>query len=70
MQPYKTQAHINSLNGAMGEITVLEERVNDKHGRYFIVDYKGTKCTAIFNWFTCEYYADDKYGIVKEAQCS
>ena len=24
------------------------------------------KCTAIFNWYTCSYYADDKYGIVKE----
>jgi len=24
------------------------------------------KCTAIFNWFSNAYYADDKYGIIKE----
>ena len=31
-----------------------------------IVEYKGVKCHAIFNWFVCEYYADDVYEIVKE----
>jgi len=59
---YKTMAHINSLNGKMAEITVLKQLENNK----YIVDYCGVKCTAIFNWFTCEYYADDLYGIVKE----
>lgn len=59
--PYTATAHINSLGGAMDEITVLGE---DKKGNqpYFIVDYKGIKCTAIFNWFVCAYYADDVYG--------
>lgn len=60
-KPYQTQAHIHSLGGAMDVITVLGE---DKNGRQpvYIVDYKGVKCTAIFNFFTCTYYADDKYG--------
>lgn len=60
-KPYTATAHINSLDGAMDEITVLGE---DKKGNqpYFIVDYKGIKCTAIFNWFVCAYYADDVYG--------
>ena len=31
-----------------------------------MVDYKGVKCHALFNWFVCEYYADDIYGIIKE----
>ena len=62
---YKVEAHINSLNGGMDEITILEEK-NDGRQTYYIVDYKGVKCTAIFNPFVCEYYADDKYGIVKE----
>lgn len=59
--PFTTTAHINSLDGATDEITVLGE---DKKGNqpYFIVDYKGIKCTAIFNWFVCAYYADDIYG--------
>ena len=52
---YKAMAHINSLNGEMTEITVLEE-VGDND---YIVDYKGVKCHALFNWFNCTYYADD-----------
>lgn len=55
-------AHINSLNGKLAEITVLEN-VGDND---YIVEYNGIKCHAIFNWFVCEYYADDVYAIVKE----
>ena len=62
---YKTMAHIHSLDGKMDEITVLDERM-DGNQRVYIVDYKGTRCTAIFNPFVCEFYADDKYGIIKE----
>lgn len=62
MKKYKTMAHINSLKGEMAEITVLD-KVGDND---YIVDYKGVKCHALFNWFICEYYADDIYGIVKE----
>lgn len=60
-KPYQTQAHIHSLDGAMGEITVLGEDMKGNQPIY-IVDYKGIKCTAIFNGFTCSYYADDIYG--------
>lgn len=56
----KTKAHIHSLNGEMDEITVLE----DKGNNLYIVDYRGVKCTAIFNWFVCAYFADDIYGKV------
>lgn len=62
MKEYKAMAHIHSLNGEMAEITVLEEVGNND----CIVDYKGVKCHALFNWFVCEYYADDVYGIVEE----
>lgn len=57
MKPYKTMAHIHSLDGEIDEITVLEQR---QDGSY-IVDYKGTKCVARFNYFVCMYYADDLY---------
>ena len=40
MKPYKTQAHINSLNGKMAEITVLE-KIGDND---YIVNYKGVTC--------------------------
>ena len=62
MKEYKAMAHINSLNGKLAEITVLEN-VGDND---YIVEYNGIKCHAIFNWFVCEYYADDVYGIIKE----
>ncbi len=63
MEAFKTQAYINSLNvgkmqpEVMDEITVLE-KVGDND---YIVDYKGVKCHALFNWFVCEYFADDLY---------
>ena len=62
---YTTMAHIHSLGGEMDEIYVLDER-QEGNITVYIVDYKGTKCTAIFNPFVCEFYADDKYGIIKE----
>ena len=55
-------AHINSLNGELAEITVLE-KIGDND---YVVEYKGVRCHALFNWFVCKYYADDIYGIIKE----
>lgn len=61
-------AYIHSLNQEKiqptitDEITILKQvGAND-----YIVDYKGVKCHALFNWFVCAYFADDIYGIVKE----
>ena len=68
MTPYKTQAYIQSLNREKmqpeitDEITVLE-KVGDND---YIVDYKGVKCHALFNWFVCAYFADDVYGRVTQ----
>lgn len=56
-RPYEAMAHIHSLNGQMEKITVIE-KVGDND---YIVDFGGVKCHAIFNWFVCEYYADDIY---------
>lgn len=58
MTPFKTQAHLHSLKGEMDEITILE-KVGEND---YIVDYKGVKCHALFNWFVCQFYADDVYG--------
>lgn len=59
----KTMAYIQSLNlgkmkpEVMDEITVLDKVGNND----FIVDYKGVKCHALFNWFLCAFFADDVY---------
>ena len=62
MKPFKTQAHIHSLNGEMDETTVLEEIGNNE----YMVDYRGVKCSAIFNTANFQYYTDDVYGRKKE----
>lgn len=68
----KTMAFIYSLNKGkfrpevMDEIIILEECQDDRHGKFYIVDYKGVKCTAIFNPFVCAYFADDVYGTIEE----
>ena len=60
--PYTTVAHINSLKGKVDEITVLEQVGNND----YIVEYKGVKCHALFNWFVCMFYADDLYRRVEQ----
>ncbi len=59
--PFKTMAHIHSLNGEMREVTVLETKYT-RNSTYYIVDYEGILCTAVFNFFVGDYYADDVYG--------
>ena len=63
MKPYKAMAHIHSLNGELREVTVLEQ----KDSVNYIVEYGGVKCTAVFNFYVCQFYADDKYGVIKES---
>ena len=65
MKSFKAMAHIHSLGGTMDEITILDSR-QDGAQTVYIVDYKGVKCTAIYNPFSNAYYADDTYGIIKE----
>ena len=65
---FKKQAYIQSLNvgktkpEVTDEITVLE-KVGDND---YIVDYKGVRCHALFNWFVCACFADDVYGRVTQ----
>ncbi|MBO5067213.1 MAG: hypothetical protein J6C62_02260 [Clostridia bacterium] len=68
MKQYKVMAHIHSLDGEMREVTVLKQEDMFGHPipNAYIVDYGGVKCTAIFNTYNGQYYADDKYGIIKE----
>ncbi len=58
MKPFKTQAHIHSLDGQMDEITILKKIGSNS----YLVDYRGVKYSAIFNPFNWTYYADDIYG--------
>lgn len=55
----KIQARIHSLGGAFAECTIVSE------SNGIIVDYRGVRCTAIYNPFVGCYYVDDIYGIIK-----
>jgi len=68
MKPFKVMAHIHSLNGEMKEVTVLKQENLFGHPipNSYIVLYGGATCTAIFNPITNQFYADDKYGKIKE----
>ena len=68
MKNLQVMAHIHSLNGEMREITILAQETLFGHPipNAYIVKYGGVKCTAIYNPLTCQFYADDKYGIIEE----
>ena len=57
----KVQAHIHSLNGRLGEVTIVKYN-GDKD---IIVEYNGKKCIAIYNIFA-GYCVDDIYGVIEE----
>ena len=65
---FKTQAYIQSLNKGLSRRSYSEEiTVVDNFGdNDYIVDYKGVRCHALFNWFICAYFADDVYRRVTE----
>jgi hypothetical protein len=64
----KQTAYIHSLKDkehdrhVLGEATIIKS-IGDN---LYLADYKGVKCTAIFNFFTGYYYVDDVYGVVTE----
>lgn len=64
---YKTTAYIQSLNRGLSkptytdEITVLQDLGNNE----YVVEYKGIKCHAIFNWFVGAFFADDVYAVTE-----
>lgn len=59
---FKVKAMVHSLQ-ALDEVTILSE----KDCNNVIAEYKGVKCTAIFNPFSGYYYVDDIYGRIEDA---
>lgn len=59
----KVKAMIHSQND------IRECEIVDKVGdNQYIAEYRGIRCTAIFNPFTGLYYVDDIYGIVGDGK--
>jgi hypothetical protein len=58
---FKIKAQVHSLQ-AQDEVTILHENgPND-----VIAEYKGKRCTAIYNIFVGLYYVDDIYGVLAD----
>ena len=58
---FKRNAMVHSLQ-AQDEVTILHENgLND-----VIAEYKGKRCTAIFNIFVGLFYVDDIYGVLPD----
>jgi len=62
MMNIKTIGWIHSLDGKEDEITVLEKCGDND----YIVDYKGVRCHALFNFFTCQYFVDDIFRRIEQ----
>ena len=60
---FKTKAQVHSLQ-AQDEVVILHEKNNND----IIAEYKGKRCTAIFNVFNGLFYVDDIYGVLKDQQ--
>ena len=64
----KVQAYIRSLKDRVHDRHVLGEAkiIRQIGDNLYLAEYKGVRCTAIFNFFTGRYYVDDVYGIQQE----
>jgi hypothetical protein len=60
---FNTMAMVHSLK-AKDEVTIISENGNND----VVAEYKGKKCTAIFNPFSCCYYVDDVYGVIDDGE--
>lgn len=58
------QARIHSLCGQFAEVTIISEKSDND----VVVEYKGVRCTAIYNPFVGCYYVDDIYGIIRSSE--
>lgn len=59
--PMKVQCMIHSLS-AMDEATIVFMRGNNN----VVAEYKGKRCTAVYNPFVGLFYVDDVYGVVRD----
>jgi hypothetical protein len=60
---FKIKAMVHSLK-AQDEVAILHKKDNND----VIAEYKGKRCTAVFNPFVGLYYVDDVYGVLKDQQ--
>lgn len=55
---FQAKAMVHSLK-AQDDVTILHEKGSND----VVAEYKGVRCTAIFNPFAGMFYVDDIYGV-------
>ncbi len=62
------EAYIHSLKDRTTDCNVLDEAeiIESIGENLYLAEYRGIRCTAIFNYFDGNYYVDDVYGIVPD----
>lgn len=62
---YRHSQEENGKRVRQEEVEIIDCKKKDDVTAYLVKTKEGIVCTAIFNPFTCCYYADDVYGIVE-----
>ena len=63
---YLHSKKVNEKQGDKEEVEIVGKNDNFGTVTYIVKTQSGIKCTAIYNPFSCAYYADDIYGIIRE----
>ena len=63
----KVEAYIHSLKDHKNNLHVLGEAeiIKQIGDNQYLAEYRGVRCTAIFNSFAGRYFVDDVYGIME-----
>jgi hypothetical protein len=62
---YLHSKKVGETQGEREDVEILESSMDyNRVTTYIVKTQAGVKCTAIFNPFSCSYYADDIYGII------
>jgi hypothetical protein len=63
---YLYSQEVDGKRVAKDEVEIIDSRTENGVTTYTVRTQDGILCTAIFNPFTCSYYADDVYGVLNE----
>ena len=67
---YRHSKKVGEKQGEKEEVEIIDFKTERGVTTYTVKTQEGIKCSAIFNIFTCAYYADDVYGVIGRASQS
>lgn len=70
MQKVLAYLHSQEVDGKRvkkDEVEIVDSNTENNVTTYIVKTQDGIKCTAIYNFFTNSYYADDIYGVIERS---